>query len=206
LRRSCGSRLLAVRQWKRKPQAQLRPNKTMAKKKARSKKTAQKKRSVGGPFLACAVFCDSVLRGEDGTMTAVRMIDKVTLTIPASAPQNVPSEENALLTSVEGLIGFKKGDAGTKHKVKLVMNAPSGKSKELKEQLAEFRSELHSGYNLRIKTTIAVTETGLYWLDVYLDSVRMTRMPLLITVNRAEPEPPAAAKPETRRRKSIDLG
>jgi hypothetical protein len=32
---------------------------------------------------------------------------------------------------------------------------------------------------------VAVSESGLYWMDVRLDSKLMTRMPLLVTVSRA---------------------
>jgi len=161
-----------------------------------------KKQAVGGPYLACAVFCDSVVRGEDGAMTAVRMIDRMTLTIPADTPSNVPSAEKAILANIEGLIGFKKGDSAVKHKVKLVMNSPSGKNQAVMEQPAEFGGEPNGGFNLRLRTTIAITETGLFWLDVYLDGKLMTRMPLSVSVERAVPAPVAKPVAKTRKKKS----
>jgi hypothetical protein len=151
------------------------------------KRKAQRK--SGGPYVAAAVFCDSVVRGDDGVLTAVRMIDQITITIPADAPPDVPSEGKNLLAQIEGLIGFKRGNAGTKHSLKLVMNSPSGKGTVVFEQPAEFRGEAQGGYHLRLKSAIAVSEEGLFWLDVIMDGKLMTRMPLLISVKRADPEP-----------------
>lgn len=160
-------------------------------------KTPKPSKSIGGPFLASAVFCDSVVRGEDGAMTAVRMIDHITIAIPSDAPLDVPSEDKRILAQIDGLIGFKKGDSGARHQLKLVMNSPSGKSQVITEQVADFKDETHGGYNLRMKTSIAVSAGGLFWLDVYLDGNLVTRMPLLITIKRDDPE----AKPAKSRKK-----
>lgn len=144
------------------------------------------KKNIGGPYLASAVFCDSLVRGEDGAMTVVRIIDNATLTLPDDAPSDVPSEEKKLLMSLEGLIVFKRGDAGGRHVVKLVAHSPSGKDLALHEQPFDFRDEMHGGYNLRLKVNMAIAEPGLYWVDVLLDGKQMTRMPLMIIVKRAE--------------------
>jgi hypothetical protein len=151
-----------------------------------TRKTRKARKPPGGPFLAAAVFCDSVVRDDGGAMTAVRIIDHVTITIPTDAPPDVPSEENRLIAQVEGLVAFKKGSAGRRHKVKLVMHSPSGKSQVMNEQEADFKDEEHGGFSLRLKTMIAISEGGLFWMDVRLDGKLMTRMPLRITVNRAE--------------------
>jgi hypothetical protein len=112
------------------------------------------KEKQGGPYLAAAVFCDSVLRSDDGTMTAVRMVDHTTITIPASAPPDVPSTDKMLLGEIAALVGFKKGSSGTKHVVKLVISSPSGKSNVVLEKDAEFRSEAHGGFNLNYRSVL----------------------------------------------------
>jgi uncharacterized protein DUF6941 len=170
---------------------------------ARAKKT----KAAGGPYLAAAVFCDSVLKGDDGVMSAVRIVDRVTVTIPADSPPDVPSDEKMLLCNIQGLVSFKKGYAGIKHDLKLVMNSPSGKT-DIMQHRIEFIDVAHGGHNLRVNLQMAVSEGGLFWMDVYLDGKLMTRMPLLIAVKRAEAVsadgPPAKkglAKPRTRRAK-----
>ena len=161
---------------------------------AKKRKTRRVRRS-GGPFLAAAVFCDNVVRDEGGAMSAVRIIDHVTMTIPADAPKDVPSEEKRLIAEVQGLVAFKKGSAGRKHKLRLVMHSPSGKSQVMNEQDTDFKDEEHGGFSLRLKTMIAISEGGLFWMDVRLDGKLMTRMPLRITVKRAEEGVAPAGEP-----------
>lgn len=168
-----------------------------------AKSTKAAKQKAGGPFLAAAVFCDSVLRGEDGVLTVVRIIDRITITIPADAPPEVPSDKHRLLTQIEGLVGFKSGYAGGKHELKLVIQSPSGKRQVMVNQTADFKAEVHGGYHLRLKTGIAVGESGLYLVDVFLDGKRMTRMPLLIVVQRLDAaDAPVASVARGKKRKT----
>jgi hypothetical protein len=165
-------------------------------------KTATK-RPTGGPYLTAAVFCDRILQGDDGAMTAVRMVDHITIGISADAPPDVPSPEKQLLTDIEGLISFKKGYSGTKHRLKLAMTSPSGKRMDMVKRDVHFRDETHGGYNLRLKMKVAVGEAGLHWMDVILDGKAMTRVPLLISVQRVEPDaaPPDQKKKAAKARK-----
>lgn len=151
---------------------------------AKTKKTTSP--APSGPFLSSAVFCDNVLKDDDGAMTAVRMIDRVTISVPSDAPADLPSEDKQLLTQVEGLVAFKTGDSPGKHEIKLVLNSPSGKRQAVMAHPAEFRAEPFGGFNLKLKMGIAVQECGLHWMDVLLDDRLMTRMPLLISLRRAE--------------------
>jgi len=143
------------------------------------------KKPAAGPFLATAVFCDSVVRGEDGAMTAVRIIDHIKITLPANAPEDVPSESKQIIAPIEGLVSFRKGHARIKHDLQLVVHSPSGKRQELMKKEIALTDKIHGGFNLRLKAMVAVSESGLYWMDVRLDSKLMTRMPLLVTVSRA---------------------
>ena len=153
--------------------------------KSRSKKT-------GGPYLAAAIFCDNVLRGEDGAMSAIRIIDHLTVTIPADAPADVPSESKRVATAVWALVMFKSGGSPGRHEVSLVVQSPSGKRHNGPKHEMTFSPEPHGGANLRINLGLGIKEGGIFLIDVLLDGKRVTRMPLLITVTRDEAAPAPA--------------
>ena len=67
--------------------AEAKAEKKVAKADAEAKKAkAKKAQERGGPYLSAAVFCDKIMKGDDGAMSLIRLIDQMTLTIPADAP------------------------------------------------------------------------------------------------------------------------
>ncbi|MCI0421077.1 MAG: hypothetical protein L0312_17930 [Acidobacteria bacterium] len=152
---------------------------------ARSK-TKKRARKRGGPYVAAAVFCDNIVEGSDRALSAIRIIDQVTLTVPANAPADVPSEKKPLPYSAWVLMSFKTGDAKGNHRVQLVGHSPSGKHQVILDKHVLFSSEQHGGANLRTNVTLVVSKGGLFWLDVVLDGRVVTRMPLQISVARSE--------------------
>ena len=65
------------------------------------------------------------------------------ITIPAGAPENVPSESAKLPVTTWLLLMFKSGSAKGKRELTLVIHSPSGKKQEsLKQELARRQAEL----------------------------------------------------------------
>lgn len=159
-----------------------------------------KKKQFGGPYLSCAVFCDRALREEDGAISAIRIIDRVKLSLSPETPADVPSEAARLLVSTTALIGWKTGSSAAKHRLKLETESPCGTRKTVKETSLRFPAEPQSGCTLIIDLAIAVSREGLHWVDVLLDDKRITRMPLLVEIVReAPPARPLGAAPSTGR-------
>jgi hypothetical protein len=158
-----------------------------------TKKNLPKRKAASGPYLATAVFCDNILHGEDKALSAIRIIDKVTVAVPADAPPDFPSETHRLPVVVWTLIMFKSVGAPGRHEVKLVINSPGGKSQEGMTRLLDFSEEPSGGANLKIHLGIGVKSGGLFTVDVLVDGKLMTRMPLFVTVAREQP--PASATP-----------
>jgi hypothetical protein len=161
--------------------------------KATNGKGADKKK-VGGPFLAAAFFCDQILQDADlravppdkmGVLSAIRIVDGITLKIPAGLPKGFHGSSKLC-----GLISFKSGDAKGDHVLRLVMNAPNGKQKVLLEGLSITLNGGRHTYNYLLFLTIESAEggEGVHWLDVILDGKLYTRMPLLIEHQRVEPD------------------
>ncbi len=148
---------------------------------------AKREKKKGGPYLAAAFFCEQTIEDKhDGTLSAVRIIDQIGLTLHPSTPPDVPSEQHRLPVYINGLLSFKTGDSPGEHVVRLVMHSPRGKSGTVLEQTLPFSPHPHGGANLRLNSTIMVYKGGLFWMDVLLDGKRIARMPLQITIQRAE--------------------
>jgi hypothetical protein len=143
-----------------------------------------KNKGTDGPYLVAAVFCDSIVEGSDRALSVVRIVDRVTLTIPADAPADIPSEEKRLPVSLWALVMFKRGCAKRRHRVRLVMHSPSGKSGVILDKALVFSKEPNGGLNLRLHINFAAKECGQFCLDVLLDGKRFTRMPLAVSVER----------------------
>jgi hypothetical protein len=154
----------------------------------RRKATAKGKGAKkGGPFLAAAFFCEKTLleASPDEAVSAIRLIDHITVTLPADTPVDFPSEENRLDVPVAGLISFKTGDAAPgKHNLRLITHSPTGKVNEPWDQTIEFSAEPYGGSNLRLKNVFQVVKGGLFWVDVILDGQWFTRIPLWISIQR----------------------
>lgn len=138
----------------------------------------------GGPYLAAALFCDKVLEEKDGTLSAIRMVDRITHTISGpDAPEAMPP----ITINLFALLSFKSGAARGKYTLKFIPNAPSGKI------MPEFSGPIvlegdDRGANVVLNLGIPVEEEGLYWFDVIFDEQLITRMPLRIVYQRIKLE------------------
>lgn len=159
----------------------------MAKNKAAKKRPVKK---AGGPYLAAAFFCESTIEDkQDGALTAVRIIDTITFQIDPSAPDDFPSETKRLPVPVSGILSFKTGDSPGDHTIRLVAQSPSGKSQTILEKVVPFTLQPQGGANIRLNQVIQVKQGGLFWIHVFLDGKQVTRMPLMISVQRAVAAP-----------------
>ena len=157
------------------------------------------RRTKGGPYLSAALFCDQILEDRDGTLSAIRIIDTVTLKIAASTPPN-----QAIPLSVAMLLTFKSGDSPGKHEIRVDMRSPAGKLKRGGPQTHELSEQPYGGVNLKMITTIMVKKGGVFWIEINLDGRRISRTPLNVIVERVQDDsgkPTASADGETGNRK-----
>jgi hypothetical protein len=100
----------------------------MAKRKA-AKAIKKNRRSFGGPYLAAALFCESIIEDKrDGALTAVRIIDTIKIVLGPEAPHDFPSDANRLPVTIHALLSFKSGSASGDHIIKVVSESPSGRN------------------------------------------------------------------------------
>jgi hypothetical protein len=149
-------------------------------------KVSKRLKRMRGPQLAAAFFCETLLEDKDGVLSAIRIIDTVTVQIPNSAPPNIPSDEHRIPVVASGLITFKTGDSPGEHKVRIVAESPSGKKQTVKEDTVVFTKAEQGGINIRLNSVVQVKKGGLFWFHVFLDEKRFTSMPLIISVERVD--------------------
>lgn len=76
-----------------------------------------------GPYITAALICEKVLQEKDETVSIIRLIDRVTLTVPASSsPESLPP----IPLNLSAFISFKSGNARGSYTVKWRTEAPSG--------------------------------------------------------------------------------
>lgn len=133
-----------------------------------------------GPYLIAAVICEKVLQEKDETISIIRMIDRVTLTAPASAsPETLPP----IPLSLSAFISFKSGSARGRHTVKFRTETPSGIKSP--EQLFPVLFEGEDrGANIILVLNIVIDQEGVYWFDVLLEDQLLTRIPLRVLYQR----------------------
>ena len=131
---------------------------------------------VGGPFLQMAVFCEKALQEKDGVISAIRIVDRFTVT-PSS---EIPPE--ALLTMnlpINLIIAFKSGDIKGKMELKVRPFSPSGEELQSFVGPLLFEGEDH-GSSVVIQYGLSAKEEGIYWFDILLDNKLITKIPLKI--------------------------
>jgi hypothetical protein len=145
-------------------------------------------KNYGGPWLAMAVFCESIMQDASGKHSAIGIIDGISfLAGEGGVGVDVPSDKNPLNIFPNMLIIFRTGSAPGQHKFKLVIETPDGKRKTLTEQDLTFTDAPNGGFTIKTQAHLQLTSDGLFWIDIYLDNKRYTRMPLNITLQRLVP-------------------
>jgi hypothetical protein len=133
-----------------------------------------------GPYLVAALLCEKVLQEKDETISVIRMIDRITLTVSTlGSPETIPST----IINLSALISLKSGSARGKGIVKLRVETPSGL--KLPDQLLPVLFEGDDrGVNLIVAFNMVIDQEGVYWFDVLLEEQLLTRVPLRILYQR----------------------
>jgi len=145
-----------------------------------------------GPYLQMAVICERVLREQDGVLSLIRVIDRITHTIVgAQLPDPLPPVSYTMWF----VLALKSGSARGRQTLKMVQEQPSGLRRDLLEHSIMLEGE-DRGTNFVAQIQAKFEQEGVYWFDVFLNDQFMTRMPLRLTYNlvrRATPPAPPTA-------------
>lgn len=135
---------------------------------------------LGGPYLTGAVICEKVLREADGVLSAIRMIDRVIVSITQG---QAPAEMPPLPINLTALLMFKSGFARGPYTVRIKSISPSHRELSSVELPILLEGE-DRGANLVLNLGFQAQEEGLYWFEVSLLDTLVTKMPLRVVYQR----------------------
>lgn len=130
-----------------------------------------------GPYVQVAALCEKVLTEQDGVLSLIRIIDRLTHT--AQGP-GAPTDLPAFDYSVTVVLSLKSGRAKGRHQLRIQRELPSG---ELDEKPFEATVHLEGGSqgtNVIVGLTTRYEHEGVYWFNVSFDDELLTRMPFEI--------------------------
>jgi hypothetical protein len=129
-----------------------------------------------GPFMTAAMFCEHILEDKDGTLSAIRIVDRVTQTATGpGAPKDMPP----MAIKLWMLITLRSGAARGRRTVSIRPESPSGQQSPAIELPVLFEGE-DRGQNFRTQIGFVAEHEGLYWFDVLLEDDLLTRVPLRV--------------------------
>lgn len=144
-------------------------------------------RPVDGPYLRAAFICEKILEERDGVRSFIRRIDRIQVQASGpDAPDTMPSGRVGFTTYVS----FVQGEARGNVNVEIKLEPPSVvDTKTLWAGTLDFAGGIGQGHDIVLNTRLDVTQSGLYWLDVYVEGERLTRTPLRISYVRSSTQP-----------------
>jgi hypothetical protein len=141
-----------------------------------------------GPYVSLATFCDQVIKGDDGALSLIRIIDS--MNIQAAGPE-APDELPGGLANATMVLSLRAGKALGAQTVGISLERPDGTTKSGGEMSVNFSPGQHGGINLILPLQIEVASAGLYWANVFVNKRLMTRVPLQINYSFTRLPPPS---------------
>ncbi len=130
-----------------------------------------------GPYLSAAIICEKVLEERDGVKSVVRIIDRVIRQALGPSP---PQEMEPFDYEMTLLLKFKSGRARGTYTVEIQLVKPSGESPTPMTNTILFEGEDDRGIDIVANTKIKFDQTGIYWFNIVLNGIRLTRIPFRV--------------------------
>lgn len=151
-----------------------------------------------GPFITTAVLCDQVIEGKDGVLSAIRLVDTVTLTkFAAGQPIKLPADGQITpdFLTFNFLVTIKSGDFRGRGKVKLEPKLPSGRALPARTVDVELFGD-EKGQHIIFRGGFVPTEEGIHWFDVYFEDRLLTRSPLAVRIVQSDSQTTTSSSAE----------
>jgi hypothetical protein len=133
------------------------------------------------PLVLAAFLCEKLLQENDGSFSAIRIVDRYTVHKPPEYSTRKLPPHQATITM---FLMIRAGKVRGKHDFRVVTRPPAGT--EYMDPTASFSIECvndHEGLNIIFNMNLQFKEErpGLYWFDVIFDNrVVITSVPLTI--------------------------
>lgn len=136
-----------------------------------------------GPHLLAAVLCEKVLQEQDGVLSVIRIVDRLTQT--ASGPDAPAQMPPFIAPNLTLLVALRSDQARGRYGIKIRPEAPGGFQLPSVEQAIPLQAG-PTGANVIMPLVMPISEEGVYWFDVFLtgpapqEDRLLTRIPLEI--------------------------
>ena len=130
-----------------------------------------------GPHLSAAVICEKILEERDGVKSVIRIIDRVTRTAVGPHP---PQEMEPFDYEMAMLVRFKSGRARGTYPLEIQLIKPSGESAPPMRRSILFEGEDDRGMDIVVNMRIKFDLTGIYWFNIILNNMHLTRIPFRV--------------------------
>lgn len=151
------------------------------------------------PLIAAAFVCEKVL-SEGNIHSAIRIVDKFTLTIAPVAAVSTPVQtskepagEGQVLNLVPvfdmtAFVMLRAGKVTGKHELSIVVRNPDGEERRFPDKTVEFTlGDPAEAAVVSIKLLMPNNaKRGRYWIDVLWDGEALTRIPVSLLEGAAE--------------------
>ena len=136
-----------------------------------------------GPYVNAAVFVDHVLQEQDGVLSLIRVIDRLTVQAKAIEGQQAPAELPEGQLELKLVIIFRADDAQGRYPVTVRTQLPSGAHLPANTLDVMFEGS-DRGVNLILNLKVPAIE-GLYWFDILInEDDLLCRTPLRVIYQR----------------------
>ena len=126
------------------------------------------------PYITAALLCENVLEEKNGSLTVVRIVDRLEF-----STEGLPPELNPMV-ALKGLVCLKSGPYQGDCNITIKVNRPSGRETEPMSFPPFKLLGGDQGQNVIINIGLGVDEQGPYWFDVNLNGELLTRIPLMV--------------------------
>ena len=128
-----------------------------------------------GPYLTAALLCERVIEEKDGSLTAVRLVDQLTIE-PGSSEPNVVTVVVPLRLSL--LVSIREGEVDHPYDVSITVLDPSGTERKLKPAGQMLVAGPVAGGNFIAHLMFSPQLEGMYFFEIELDGEFLSRVPL----------------------------
>lgn len=135
--------------------------------------------SSGGPYVSVACICQSPLREANGSISIIRIMDRIQ--VAGTTQQMQPQPLQGLFL----VVILRSGVCRESHNVKIVGYSPAGAKISENETSLLFEGE-DRGPALISPLALVVSEPGPYWFDVLVEEQLLTRIPLRVQYQRIQ--------------------
>lgn len=151
-------------------------------KKPKNKRVNPSKTPQTRPYVSVAALCENVLDEKDGVLSAIRLIDIITISVPTP---KIVGQTQLVPIPITILIALKSGSATGRRIITVTLTVPNGQTISTKDTFPVFLEGDEKGANVIIKTNVLTPGDGLFWFNVLLDGELLTRIPLRVKLEWA---------------------